>query len=329
MKTAFLFGGSGYIGQYLITRFLELNSFEAYIVFDLIPPKYFNTLPNNVQFIAHDVRYPIPDFVNKINGPESWIFNLAAIHREPGHTANEYFDTNIKGAKNINDFAEKIGVMNIFFTSSIAPYGKSMVISTEDSELNPQTPYGISKKEAEEIHKKWRDNNSEKKLIIVRPSVIYGPNDIGNILRMIKAIKKGVFILPNGGHAIKAYGYVYGLVDSILFTMEKSDREIIYNYAEYPLLNLKEMTQEIKKELHYTKPTLSLPVGLLTVIAFVFQRINLILGKKSDIHPVRVRKAGFPTNIKPQYLIENGFEFKYGFLKSLRHWKLTAPEDFI
>ena len=166
-------------------------------------------------------------------------------------------------------------------------------------------------------------------MIIVRPSVIYGPNDIGNILRMIKAIKKGVFILPNGGHAIKAYGYVYGLVDSILFTMEKSDREIIYNYAEYPLLNLKEMTQEIKKELHYTKPTLSLPVGLLTVIAFVFQRINIILGKKSDIHPVRVRKAGFPTNIKPQYLIENGFEFKYGFLKSLRHWKLTAPEDFI
>ena len=321
MKTAFLFGGSGYIGQYLITRFLELNRFEAYIIFDLIPPQYFNKLPHNVQFIAHDVRYPIPDFESKINEAESWIFNLAAIHREPGHEA--------KGAKNINEFAERTSVLNIFFTSSIAPYGKSMVVSTEYSSLNPETPYGISKKKAEEIHKKWRGNNSDKKLIVVRPSVIYGPNDIGNILRMIKALKKGVFILPNGGHVIKAYGYVYGLVDSILFTMEKLDPEIIYNYAEYPLLNLREMTHEIKKELHYIKPTLSLPVGLLAFIAMVFQRVNKILGLKSDIHPVRVRKAGFPTNIKPQYLIENGFEFKYGFLKSLRHWKLTAPEDFI
>ena len=93
MKTAFLFGGSGYIGQYLITRFLELNRFEAYIIFDLIPPQYFNKLPHNVQFIAHDVRYPIPDFESKINEAESWIFNLAAIHREPGHEANEYFET--------------------------------------------------------------------------------------------------------------------------------------------------------------------------------------------------------------------------------------------
>lgn len=329
MKTAFLFGGSGYIGQYIITRFLELNKFEAYIIYDLNPPQYFKELPDNIIFIKCDVKNPIPEFVEKVDGVASWIFNLAAIHREPGHEAHEYFDTNINGAKNINAFAEKTGVLNIFFTSSIAPYGKSLEVSTEDSTPNPVTPYGISKLEAEQIHKNWRNSSPNKRLIIVRPSVIYGPNDAGNIYRTIKALKKGVFVLPNGGNVIKAYGYVYGLVDSILFTLEKLDGEIVYNYAEYPLLNLKEMTLEIKNELHYTKPTLSLPVEVLTSIASGIQMISKMTGNKSDIHPVRVRKASFPTNIKPKYLIDNGFNFKYGFLKSLQHWKSIEPKDFI
>jgi nucleoside-diphosphate-sugar epimerase len=329
MKVAFLFGGSGYISYYIITRFLKQNKFDKYFIYDINPPVYFDILPENIAFISCDVRNSIPVFDQDINVSKSWIFNLAAVHREPGHLAQEYFDTNVIGAKNINAFAEKIGILNIFFTSSIAPFGKSLDVSTENSSLYPETPYGISKSMAELIHKNWLNTNINKRLIIVRPSVIYGPKDPGNIYRTIQALKKGFFVLPNGGNVIKAYGYVYGLVDSILFTMEKPDREITYNYAEYPLLSLKEMTQEIKKELYYNKPTLSMPVSILAVIAGFIQVVFKMIGKKSDIHPTRVRKAGFPTNIKPQYLIDNQFPFKYGFLKSLKHWKSEEPKDFI
>lgn len=56
-------------------------------------------------------------------------------------------------------------------------------------------------------------------------------------------------MLPNGGNIVKAYGYVFGLIESMLFTMEQSDKLIIYNYAENPILNLKEMTHVIKKNL--------------------------------------------------------------------------------
>lgn len=328
MKVAFLFGGSGYISYYIVTRFLELHKFDKYIIYDINVPKYFDKLPENVVYINCDVRIAIPSFNEQISTSESWIFNLAAIHREPGHERKEYFDTNINGAKNINFFAQQTGVRNMFFTSSIAPFGKSLDVSTEQSELYPETPYGISKSMAELLHKNWLSNDSSKRLIIVRPSVIYGPKDPGNIYRTIKALKKGFFVLPNGGNVIKAYGYVYGLVDSVLFVMDKSDREITYNYAEYPLLNLKEMTQEIKKELHYSKPTLSMPVGLLAMIAGCLQFVFKAIGKKSDIHPTRVRKAGFPTNIKPQYLIDNHFDFKYGFTNSIRHWKSIEPKDF-
>ena len=328
MKVVFLFGGSGYISYFLINRFLELSKFDKYIIYDINQPEYFDTIPDNVIYEKCDVRNPIPFFPEEINPSESWVFNLAAIHREPGHEPKEYFDTNINGAKNITVFAENLKIKNLFFTSSIAPYGRSVILSVENSPLYPETPYGISKSMVELIHRTWLADNPNKRLIIVRPSVIYGPNDPGNIYKTIKALKKGIFVLPNGGNIIKAYGYVYGLIDSILFTMGKDDSEIIYNYAEYPLLNLKEMTQEIKSNLNYKRPTLSLPLPALIVLAWIIHLTFTLIGKKSDLHPTRVKKAGFPTNIKPQYLIDTNFEFKYGFTKSLVHWKSIAPKDF-
>ncbi len=43
---------------------------------------------------------------------------------------------------------------------------------------------------------------------------------------------------------------------------------------------------------------------------------------------MRVKKAATPTHIIPQALIDNGFQFKYAFEKSLHHWQSISPEDF-
>jgi nucleoside-diphosphate-sugar epimerase len=283
---------------------------------------------SNFTFVVQDVRQTIDYSLDKIDSKNSWIFNFAAVHREPGHEYNEYFDTNIPGAENVCAFAELSGIKNIFFTSSIAPYGKSLEQRTEASELYPETAYGISKALAEKIHETWLVKDKSRRLIIVRPSVIFGPKDPGNVYRMIKSLKKGTFVLPDGGKVVKGYGYVYGLVESMLFCINQTDSHIVYNYAENPLVNLSEMVQVAKNELAITKPTLKIPVALLVILARIIQIVFKILGKKSDIHPVRVRKAGFPTNIKPQYLIDHDFDFKYPFEKALRHWKTVSPQDF-
>ncbi|WNH13968.1 NAD-dependent epimerase/dehydratase family protein [Thalassobellus suaedae] len=326
-KIAILFGGSGYIGTNLIKHFISLNRFDKYIIADIKKPK--EIFQNNkVSFVNVDVREDINIGLEPFEKGESWIFNLAAIHREPGHDYKEYFDTNVPGAKNINDFARISGLQNMFFTSSIAPYGKSLEQRTEKSMIYPETAYGISKALAEKIHQKWLSENTERRLVIVRPSVIFGPKDPGNVYRMIRALKKGSFILPNGGDIIKGYGYVYGLVESILFTMDKKENLIVYNYAESELIPLKEMVSIVKKELNYNRPTVKMGVNVLAFIAFFIQIGSKLFGFKSDIHPTRVKKAGFPTNIKSQYLIDNGFVFRYNFLNALRHWKELAPEDF-
>lgn len=328
-KIGIILGGAGYIGSNLLIHLLKEQIFDQYLIGDIRPLEGFAEF-ENVLYKKIDVRKPIEiEGLEEIDPKDSWIFNLAAIHREPGHAYKEYFDTNVPGAQNVNRLARELGIQNIFFTSSIAPYGKSLEVRKESDPLYPETAYGISKGFAEKIHESWLAENTERRLIICRPSVIFGPRDPGNVYRMIKGLKKGTFLLPNGGKVIKAYGYVYGLVESFVFTMNKKEqRKIIYNYTENPLVPLNEMTQIAKKELGYTRPVLQLPTSLLALIAGGVQFLCFLIGKKSDIHPVRVRKAGFPTNIKPQYLIDNDFPFKYDFGNALRHWKNIEPDDF-
>lgn len=330
LKIAVIFGGAGYIGTNLLCYLLEQDTFDKYYVCDIKLLSGFDGLieKRKVVYKTIDVRKTINLEENSFDKEKSWIFNFAAIHREPGHGYHDYFDTNIPGAENINEFARETGIKNIFFTSSIAPYGKSLQERTEESALYPETAYGISKALSEKIHQNWLFEDDSRRLIIVRPSVIFGPKDPGNVYRMIKALKKGAFVLPNGGKIIKGYGYVYGLVESMLFTISRNERLIIYNYAENPLVPLNEMVNIVKNELDIKKPTLTLPINVLAVIAFFIHPLFKLTGKKSDIHPVRVRKAGFPTNIKPQYLIDNNFKFKYDFKNALKHWKSISPEDF-
>ena len=330
IKAAIIFGGSGYIGRNLMAGLLSKNRFDYYLIMDIGPLEGFqNELSSKkVEFQFADVRKELLNVVKDLDPDQSWIFNFAAVHREPGHKYQEYFDTNIPGAENVCDFARRTGIKNILFTSSIAPYGKSLEQRTENSSLYPETAYGISKALAEKIHETWLAEDKKRRLIIVRPSVIFGPCDPGNVYRMIKSLKKGIFVLPDGGKVIKGYGYVYGLVESMLFTMNQDKRFILYNYAENPLVPLEEMVRITKDVLKLSKLTFKIPVSFLAFLAFFIQILFKLMGKESDIHPVRVRKAGFPTNIRPQYLIDNGFEFKYNYREALKHWQKTAPKDF-
>jgi nucleoside-diphosphate-sugar epimerase len=322
MKVCVIVGGAGYIGTKLCERFVALSLFEKIIVTDIRDPKY---RVDGVEYLIQDVREGISLILPEgFDGAESWLFNLAAVHREPGHDAYEYFDTNIQGALNVNEFLINSGIKNLYFTSSIAPYGRSREMRDENSACYPETPYGISKWKAESIHEVWLRSEEGRRLIICRPSVIYGPGDPGNVLRMIRGIKKGTFFIPGDPTIIKSHGYIYGLIDSVLFTMQKTDGFILYNYAENPCLSLGEMVAATKKVLGIKRTVLRVPLSILIILA----RIITLFYPQSPIHPVRVKKAAFPTNIRPQYLIDNGFEFKYAFPQSLQHWLKQSPQDF-
>lgn len=321
MSACIIFGGAGYIGNQLATFLLENEFTQKIYVADLrASPLIGNT---RIVSILVDVREPInPDlFSDKID----WIFNFAAIHREPGHQDDEYYRTNISGAVNVCDFAEKIECQRILFTSSISVYGPTNGPTDESTLTMPNTPYGVSKLTAELIHTIWAARGDGRKLRIVRPGVIYGPGDPGNILRMINAVRKGYFFLPVTPKIKKSYGYIFGLLDSMMAMMNQPDDIIRYNYVEKDTEMLGEMIRTIN-EVHSTKGRIvRVPFHLLQVVAFIIHKVNPRL---NGIHPARVRKVARPTHIIPKVLLDRKFNFKYDFKTSLLHWNSVSPQDF-
>ena len=162
-------------------------------------------------------------------------------------------------------------------------------------------------------------------MIVSRPGVVYGPGDPGNIMRMIRAIHRGYFAFPGDRHIHKSYAYIYGLIDSVEFAMDRADPAITYNYVETPTQPLGEVVEQVKGFLGCRALVMPLPLWLLVPAA---KAVQAVAGNKNPIHPVRVRKAATPTHIIPQTLLDLGFRFKYDFITSLQHWYATAPSDF-
>lgn len=302
-----LFGGSGYVGK-AFQSFIELGT-------DLVS---FDIHETGNYFC--DVRIPINTHLCPFY--PDWIFLLAAVHREPGHQPKEYFETNIRGAINVARYASEIGCKNIFFMSSISPYGPTHSSTDETALPQPNSPYGISKLAAELILQGWQKESVDRRLIICRPGVIFGPNDPGNIGRIIQAVRKGYFFYPGKRKIRKSYAYIEGLIESMVFTMKRPEPLILYNYVEQETETLENLCKIIAEEYSCRPPLFSIPLPLLKPLAHLAQGLT---GGHSPLHPVRVRKAAMPTHIIPRWLMENEFSFKWDFRTAIKHMNTYRP----
>lgn len=319
-QSAIIFGGTGYIGTRL-AQYLRDRGWERILLADIKPPV--GGLPSGIEYAVCDVRRRIHD---QIGGQQAdWLFNFAAVHREPGHEFQEYFDTNLPGARNVCGYAELMGSKNILFTSSIAVYGEITRRTDEHVRPYPDTGYGISKLCAELIHEGWQSRDPTRRLVIVRPGVVYGPGDPGNILRMIRALQRGIFVIPGDGSVRKSYAYIYGLLESMDFMLHRAEPYVCYNYVEKETESLKDLVGHVSTALGIRRSRARIPQPILVAIAYLAQ---VATGGRSAIHPVRVRKAAKSTHIVPAELVRLGFDFRYDFPRSLRHWMSVSPADF-
>ncbi len=321
MKSVLIVGGAGFIGSFLAERWLEKGLADQVVIADIQPSALSGK--KGIVYRKVDVREPLP--LDLCEQAPEWIFNFAAVHREPGHEAHEYFDTNLKGADTVTAYAETVGCKNIFFTSSISVYGPTSGPTDENSRICPISPYGGSKYPAELIHKGWQSRSADRRLMIIRPGVVYGPRDPGNIGRMINAIQKGYFAFPGSMDINKSYAYIYGLLDSVEFVINSGEPVVVYNYVETPTETLGAIAEHVRAFVGSKAPILSLPTSLLLPAAHVVQALA---GSRNPVHPVRVKKAGMSTHIIPKKLADMGFPFQYTFKSSLEHWARKVPSDF-
>lgn len=327
-----IFGGSGFIGTHLQKMLVKevLTNKDKIYVLDLVMPGEEGVVPGKVEriegveYIRLDVRKPIEFDFNPTKN--DIIFNLAAVHRTPGHPDNEYFETNIKGAENVTAFAEKYKINKILFTSSIAPYGAAEELKSEETLPTPNTPYGISKLVAEKIHEKWVEKDNNRELTIVRPGIVYGKGEHGNMTRLYHGQKKGYFFYTGRKDTIKACIYVKELCQFFKYRMidnsfKGSD---IYNCTFEPAFTIQQICETMQKATGMHKHIFTIPAWILMTAARVLGPIG---GKKVGIHPARIKKLMISTNISGKKLKESGYKFRYSLEDSFENWYEDCNEE--
>lgn len=321
-------GGTGFIGTHLTNLILTEHPDAKVWNLDIVKPGTPNPVVKNYKpavregeklgstYIECDVRKPIGD-LPFTPSPEDVIFNFAAVHRTPGHEDIEYFETNIRGAENVCAFAEKYGIKNMVFTSSIAPYGASEQLKTEDTLPTPNTAYGISKLVAEKIHIAWQKGGEGRKLTIVRPGVVFGRGENGNFSRLYWGIRKHTFAYPGRKDTIKACVYVKELVRYILWNVEERKTPFdIYNCTFEPAYTIEQIVTAMKKVTGLKQSVPYIPNSIIMPMAACAKMIGSPMG----ICPARVKKLQISTNICGKKMKNSGYQFKWTFEEALADW---------
>ena len=305
MSNALLFGGSGFIGSHM----LKINNKNGYI-FDIK-----KSLIDHKNHEYSDVREPI---ITKYKpSSEDVIFNLAAVLKNPGHEPEEYFETNILGAENICNYAREFDIKTIVFTSTMSVYGTSESKKTEDSITMPDTPYGTSKRIAELIHEKWlQEDPKNRKLIIIRPVVVFGKWEEGNYTRLVNAIIKKRFFYPGRKDTIKASIYVKDLAKALLELPAKLENGFhLFNAGNLINPSISQIVKSIKKEVQCNTTFFVINKSLLMLAG---QILKTFFGKK-EYDPDRIKKLTISTNIDSTKL-HKMVSFDYSLEKAINDW---------
>ena len=315
-KKITVIGGSGFVGTNLC-RQLSLKQQD----FEIIDLKMSNQFPEKCKIA--DVR-DAETLRKTITGDV--VVNLAAVHRDDVRDKSEYHRTNVDGAENVALVCEEKGIHKIVFTSTVAVYGFAEPGTDENGAINPFNEYGRTKFEAEEKLRQWQ-SKGDNSLIIVRPTVIFGEGNRGNVFNLLNQIASGKFLMVGKGENKKSMAYIGNMV-AFLETCVATDQKYgVYNYVDMPDLTMNELVSQVRAKLKgKTGVGLRLPYWLGLILGYTADLVAKLSGKNLSVSSIRVKKFASSTEFKSaKSSLEN---FKAPFSLSLGVER-TLQSEFI
>ena len=254
-----LTGASGFVGQNLIS-FLQEKCYK---------------------FKSISLRNK--NWEEQINPQAEAIIHLAGKAHDTSNTGDpeEYFAVNRDLTIKLFQKFLVSDVRDFFFFSSVKAVADTVNDELiENVKANPLTPYGKSKQEAEEFLLK-QVLPLDKRLFIIRPCMIHGPGNKGNLNLLYKIVNKG-FPWPLAAYENKRS---FLSVENLCFLiyeilLNKSIPSGIYNFADDSSLSTNELIKIIAKASHKKPRYWKLPKSLVKRIAINGDRLNLPLNSE-------------------------------------------------
>lgn len=184
----------------------------------------------------------------------------------------EYFDVNTGLTQKIFDHFLESKAKKFIFFSTVKAVADSIEdkILTEEVVPNPIGPYAESKKKAEDyiLSKLDEVNKTGKYVYIIRPCLIHGPGNKGNLNLLYNVVKKGI-PWPLGAYDNKRS---FCSIENITFVVEKliESENIpsgIYNMCDDEPLSTNEIIKLISLSTNKKNIIWNIPKNLINVIA--------------------------------------------------------------
>ena len=310
-------GGAGFVGSGLARRLFERQ--EKFCIADLKTSREF---PDTSRVV--DVRSAKDLRKNLIADA---VINLAAVHRDDVTDPEEYYSTNVEGARVLCDVCEEKGINKIVFTSSVAVYGFAHPGTGEEGAINPFNEYGRTKALAENVYREWRAKDPENRsLIIVRPTVVFGEGNRGNVYNLLNQINSGAFAMIGNGKNKKSMAYVENLSAFLVKCIESDEKYAVYNYVDTPDFTMNELVSLVRGKLR-GKSSVGIRIPkFIGLIAGYTADVLAKLGVKLPISSIRVKKFCASSEFSSAKAELDGFEAPYTLQEGLDR---TLEAEFI
>lgn len=305
-----MIGASGFVGTRLIDLLKTEAGYELKNV-DLLPSPFFNDIT-----VIGDVREQ--EQMDRELKDSDVVVLLAAQHRDDVSPVSLYYDTNVGGMEVTLKAMEKNGCKRIVFFSSVAVYGLNKNNPDENHEKDPFNHYGKSKWQAEQVLQKWYESHPDWNINIIRPTVIFGERNRGNVYNLLSQISGGKFLRVGKGTNRKSMAYVGNIVAFVKYMIEECQEGYnVFNYIDKPDFTMNELVDLVENVLGKHIPAVHFPYWLGMAGGYCFDLLAKITGKKLAISSVRVKKFCATTEFDSSKMLSTGFKAPYSLKEGL------------
>ncbi|MDI6717453.1 MAG: NAD-dependent epimerase/dehydratase family protein [Patescibacteria group bacterium] len=298
-KIAFVTGGTGFVGFYIIKNLLENNiSVKALIRKNSDKHSVEKLRSLGVKLIGGNILNP-NSYSSALDGI-NYVFHSAAIHKIWIDDINLLYKTNVEATENLLNLAVQKGIEQFIYTSSI----KTIGLLPENEVANEKIPYnfrnidndyGQSKYLSEKLLLESNENISIK---ILNPAAVIGPN-IGNksipptmelIYRFLKGKNKASLDTRIGLVDVRDVGRAHFLA----LTKAKEKEKYILCAAN---LTMNDLFKRIAKAANLKLKWFEIPYWFAYLIAY----LNLAVSYITKIPPIVAPKSLHIARLKPGY----------------------------
>ncbi|HFK5587357.1 NAD-dependent epimerase/dehydratase family protein [Elizabethkingia anophelis] len=311
MKIAII-GGSGFVGTSLIDILVSTGQYSLLNIDKNVSGKFPDiTVLGNVM--------DKDTLISQLQGTDIVIL-LAAEHRDDVTPVSLYYDVNVEGMRNTLEAMEANNVKRIIFTSSVAIYGLDKNNPDESFPADPFNHYGKSKWYAEQLLQEWYKKHEDWNVNIIRPTVIFGEGNRGNVYNLLNQIANGKFMMIGKGNNQKSMSYIRNVIAFIKFLIEeKKTGYNIYNYVDKPDFTTNDLVHHTSEVLNKNIPTTRIPYWLGMLGGYGFDILAWFSGKKLNISSIRIKKFCAVTQYDSSKVMASGFTPPYTMEEGLKN----------